>query len=64
MKKSMTNISSIDIINQILGYRMSMTKRCQKCSVLIDDDNFRYHADVRRNNMTSCQENLLYESLP
>ena len=46
------------------GYRMLITKRCQKCSVLIDDGNFRYHADVRRNNMTSCQEDLLYESLP
>jgi hypothetical protein len=43
---------------------MLVTKRCQKCSVLIDDGNLRYHADVSRNNMTACQEDLLYESLP
>jgi hypothetical protein len=43
---------------------MLITKRCQKCGVLILDGDLRYHADLRRNNMTSCQEDLLYESLP
>jgi hypothetical protein len=32
--------------------------------MLIDEGDLRYHADLRRNNMSSCQEALLYESLP
>jgi len=43
---------------------MLITKRCQKCGVLIDNGNLRSHTDVRSNNMTRCQEDLLYESLP
>jgi hypothetical protein len=60
----MTNGSRIEIINQILEVRMLITKRCQKCGALIDNDALRSHTDVRSNNMTRCQEDLLYESLP
>jgi hypothetical protein len=41
---------------------MLITKRCQKCGMLIDEGDLRYHADLRRNNMSSCQEALLYVS--
>jgi hypothetical protein len=60
----MTNGSRIEIINQILEVRMLITKRCQKCGVLIDNGDLRSHTDVLSNNMTRCQEDLLYESLP
>jgi hypothetical protein len=30
----------------------------------IDDGDLRYHTDLSRNNITSCQEALLYECLP
>lgn len=61
----MTNRSGIEIINQILEVRMLITKRCQKCGVLIDNNgDLRSHTDVRSNNMTRCQEDLLYEPLP
>ena len=43
---------------------MLITKRCQKCGVLIFDGDLRYRANLRLNNMTSCQEDLLYECLP
>jgi hypothetical protein len=64
MKKVMPNRSRIEIINHILGGEMLITKRCQKCGMLIDEGDLRYHAELSRNNMTSCQEALLYESLP
>jgi hypothetical protein len=60
----MTNGSRIEIINHILEVRMLITKRCQKCGVLIDNGDLRSHTDVRSNNMTRCQEDLLYEPLP
>ena len=60
----MTNRSRIEIINQILEVRMLITKRCQKCGARIDNGDLRSHTDVRSNNMTRCQEDLLYESLP
>jgi hypothetical protein len=45
---------------------MLITKRCEKCGMLIDEGDLRSHADVRHNTyyMTSCQEDLLYECLP
>jgi hypothetical protein len=43
---------------------MHITTRCQKCGVLIDDGDLRYHVEVLRNNMSPCQEELLYECLP
>ncbi|HZA61985.1 MAG TPA: hypothetical protein VE573_03855 [Nitrososphaeraceae archaeon] len=42
-----------------------ITERCLNCGVVIDDDgDLRYHADISSNNMTPCQEDLLYESMP
>lgn len=61
----MINESMIKIIHEIFGgYRTSIIKRCHKCGKLVDNLDLNYHADVRHNNMTSCQEDLLYESMP
>lgn len=43
---------------------MLMTKRCQKCNTLIGEGGARYHEDLSCNNMTACQEDLLYDSFP
>jgi hypothetical protein len=32
--------------------------------MLTDERGLRYHVDIRLNNMTLCQEDLLYECLP
>jgi len=43
---------------------MFMTKRCQKCDTIIGEGDTRYHEDLSCNNMTACQEDLLYEPFP